>query len=99
MSPPGHGEGAPAQAPLVNDAAAKLQVPDQRTTNPQDSTTRHAQQVRGCFVLVVETPGDRYRRRTFLTLAAAERAVDRARLAGHASSVLLCRLVPVAVVA
>lgn len=55
----------------------------------------HAQQVRGALVVVVETPGGKYRRRTYLTLASAERALRRAEQAGHCASVVLARLVPV----
>jgi hypothetical protein len=65
---------------------------------PVPRHTDHAVQVRGCLVLVVETPGGRYRRRTFLTLAAAQRACRRAEDAGHAASVMVARLEPVAVI-
>lgn len=37
----------------------------------------------------------RYRRRFYLNLSAAQRAVDRAVERGHAASVTLCRLAPV----
>jgi hypothetical protein len=47
------------------------------------------------LVLVVQTSGDQYRRRVFLSLAAAERAARRAEVKGHDAHVILCRLVPV----
>ena len=90
----------PGQAsPLMNAAATKPQVLDHCPTDSSVTDSPHGQQVRGCLVLVVETPGGRYRRRTFLTLAAAERACRNARDAGHPASVVVAQLVPVAVVA
>lgn len=55
----------------------------------------HAQQVRGTLVVVVETPNGKYRRRAYLTLASAQRAVVRAELAGYTASIVLARLEPV----
>lgn len=37
----------------------------------------------------------RYRRRFFVSLAAAEKAKDRAVMRGHAASITLCKLAPV----
>lgn len=51
---------------------------------------------RGAFVVVVETEGDRYRRRVFLTLNAAQRALERAQERGHHGALLVARLAPVA---
>lgn len=99
LGPPGHGEGAPGQAPLVNTAAAKLQVPDQSTTPTRQDQSRQDgahRQVRGTLVVVVETPGDKYRRRCYLTLASAEAAVARAEAKGYCATVVLARLEPVA---
>ncbi len=42
LGPPDHGEGAPPQAPLVNDAAAKLQVPAQSRTTTVRTPLWHA---------------------------------------------------------
>lgn len=53
-----------------------------------------AQHVGGTFVLVVETTGGRYRRRCFLTTAAAQRAGRRAQEAGHCSRIYLAELRP-----
>lgn len=51
------------------------------------------------YALAVETGNGRYRRRLFLTLAAAENAVARARARGQYAEVVLVRMVPVGVVA
>lgn len=51
------------------------------------------------YALAVETGNGRYRRRLFLTLAAAENAVDRARQRGQYAEIILVRVVPVGVVA
>lgn len=51
------------------------------------------------YALAVETGNGRYRRRLFLTLAAAENAVERARDRGQYAEIILVRLVPVEVVA
>lgn len=67
-------------------------------TPEQRQTHEHTRQVRGCLVVVVEMPGEKYRRRTFLTLKAAERACRRAEEAGHPASVVVARLEPVAVI-
>lgn len=72
------------------------------TVDPHPTSTSvdtdHATQVRGCLVLVVETPSGKYRRRTFLSLSSAERACQKARAAGHPASVIVAQLHPVAVV-
>ena len=47
------------------------------------------------LVAVVETPAGRYRRRVFLSLDAAHKALDRAAERGLDAHVLLCELVPV----
>ncbi len=82
----------------MNDAAAKLQVPDQCSTPVRHREADHARQVRGTMVVVVETEVGKYRRRAFLTLASAQRAVERAEAAGHRASIVLARLEPVAVI-
>ncbi len=83
--------------------AAPVQNPGEKfesngTPHPRqapDWRAEHRQQVRGTLVVVVETPGGKYRRRAFLTLASAQRAVARAEAAGHRASVVLARLEPV----
>ncbi len=51
--------------------------------------------VTGVHVVVVETAGGRYRRRVYFNLPGAQRAADRAVIAGHSAHVILCRLMPV----
>lgn len=60
-----------------------------------DYFTDAAIYVAGAYVAVVQTAHGKHRRRVFLTLSSASRAVDRAIEAGHAAEVVLCRLVPV----
>lgn len=50
--------------------------------------------VSGTFVLVVETKAGRFRRRAFLTAAAAEKAARRSLAAGHPAEVYLAELRP-----
>lgn len=49
------------------------------------------------YAVLVETGEGKYRRRLFLTLASAERAVDRARDRGKFAELVLVRVVPVEV--
>jgi hypothetical protein len=75
------------------------------TTSARDSTTIVSAasdyyldaelRVIGAIVAVVDTSQGKPRRRIFLTLAAAEKAVFRARMNGHRASVVLCKLIPV----
>lgn len=55
--------------------------------------------VAGVYVAVVQIKGDhtpaRYRRRVFLNLPAANRAISRAHMDGLDASVVLCQLIPV----
>lgn len=51
--------------------------------------------VAGVHVVVVETAEGRYRRRVYFNLPSAQRAADRAVMAGHSSHVILCQLMPV----
>lgn len=55
---------------------------------------RLAAQVDGAFVVLVETSHGKYRRRVWLTLAAAERAAIKAQDAGHNAVVMLAELKP-----
>ena len=95
---PGNGKGRPRQGdPNPSNVQNLYSADDTPTLRQQDSRQAdHARQVRGTLVVVVETPGGKYRRRAFLTLASAERAVRRAEDAGHTASVVLARLEPVA---
>lgn len=51
--------------------------------------------VTGVHVVVVETTAGRYRRRVYFNLPGAQRAADRAAMAGHPAAVILCQLMPV----
>jgi len=59
-----------------------------------DRTTAAAL-VTGVHVVVVETNQDRHRRRVYFNLPSAQRAADRAIMAGHPAHVILCQLLPV----
>ncbi len=94
--------GNSSAGPLTTDRPTAENLDIAQSTDASDiydgRQTGHLQQVRGCLVLVVGCPGGKYRRRTFLTLAAAERACRRAQEAGHVASVMVARLEPVAVI-
>jgi hypothetical protein len=60
-------------------------------TDPLDDLARH---VDGTFVVVVETTGGKYRRRAFLTVAAAEKSAASALAKGHNCRVFLAELRP-----
>lgn len=55
----------------------------------------YARHIDGAFVLVVKLPGEKYRRRCFLTAKAAEAAVRRAQSRGENAVVVLAELKPV----
>jgi hypothetical protein len=78
---------APRQAPPVKLADGSL-VP------LGDPLAEIAAHVDGTFVLVVRVTGGRYRRRCFLSVAAAERAAPNAQATGHSVEILLCELRP-----
>lgn len=59
---------------------------------------RLAQFVQGVFVTVVQDDRGHARRKIYLSLAAAQHAVERARDRGHEASVVLCQLQPVGVI-
>jgi len=46
------------------------------------------------YIVVAEVRGDRFTRRPYLSLASAERAVDRARAQGRFACIRLMRCVP-----
>ena len=68
-------------------------------TLPTFTPERAAEVAGGAAAVVVHLYGERHRRRVFLTLAAAERAVRRAEDAGHQAHIVLSRIVPIGVVA
>jgi hypothetical protein len=51
--------------------------------------------VTGVHVVVVETTAGKYRRRVYFNLPSAQRAADRALMAGHSAHIILCQLMPV----
>jgi len=59
-----------------------------------DALDALAKAVDGTFVVVVEHPGARYRRRAYLTVASAERSAANARAKGHNVTVYLAELKP-----
>ncbi|MGH3484740.1 MAG: hypothetical protein ACRDPQ_16095 [Nocardioidaceae bacterium] len=80
-----NGRSRPEAAP---ETAGKTSEP---TLTPLDDVARH---VDGAFVLVVHVTGGKYRRRCFLTAAAAEAAVQRATDRGEIATVYLAELKP-----
>jgi hypothetical protein len=86
---------APSQ-PSPNDHQAAAKPLDKSTLVPLvgDALDDIAQHVDGCFVVVVWVSGGKYRRRCFLTVAAAERAARNAQDAGHTAEVFLAELRP-----
>ena len=87
--------------------SAKQKAGPTAETGPHNSTpvdhdyTRHQAEALSAvtgYALAVETGAGRYRRRMFLTLAAAENAVARARARGQYAEVILVRVVPVEVI-
>ena len=49
----------------------------------------------GVHVVVVSTGHGKHRRRVYFNLPSAQRAADRAIMAGHPAQLILCQLVPV----
>lgn len=84
---------AKKNAPAVNEGA-----PNHPTA--YDSTSRHDSVLAAAagYAVLVETGEGRYRRRLFLTLASAERAVDRAHERGKYAYLVLVTLTPTAVI-
>lgn len=74
---------------------SRVNTPVSETSEPLPD---HAGLVAGCYVAVVQIRGTEgaphYRRRVVFNLKAAQRAVDRAHMAGLDASVILCRLIP-----
>lgn len=62
---------------------------------PEGGRTTATALVTGVHVVVVETAAGRYRRRVYFNLPGAQRAADRAIMAGHPAHVILCQLIPV----
>ena len=80
-------------APARHEGASNYQV-DHHSTPRHDSVLNAA----AGYAVLVETGEGRYRRRLFLTLASAERAVNRARDRGKYAYLVLVTLTPTAVI-
>lgn len=80
--------------PTAENTATK-QVHANGDTSPRHPSGDALTAVRGSLVVVVETPGGKYRRRCFLSLSSAQAAVERAQAKGYAATVVLARLEPV----
>lgn len=72
---------------LVNLATTSIPATiDQATANAL---------VTGVHVVLVETAAGKYRRRVYLSLDSAQKAADRAIMAGHPARLTLCQLIAV----
>ena len=85
---------AKESAPAGNEGAFRTD-PD-----TEDATREHGKVLAAAagYAVLVETGEGRYRRRLFLTLASAERAVERARDRGKYAYLVLVTLTPQAVI-
>ena len=81
-------------APASNEGASNNHQADPDSTPRHDSVLAAA----AGYAVLVETGEGRYRRRLFLTLASAERAVERARERGKWAYLVLVTLTPTAVI-
>lgn len=83
--------------PRQEDAGGHHQKTEPFPSLPSTSDTdwqRLADAVNGCFAVIVYLDDGKVRRRIYLSLRAAERAVGRARRKGQGASVVLCQLKP-----
>lgn len=87
MSPDARERGPRQETPPVLPAAKILAPID-------GDLDELAQHVNGTFVLVVQATAGQYRRRCFLTAAAAEKACRRAQARGENAEVILAELKP-----
>ena len=76
-------------APTSKVAAKPPALP--HSLDPLDDIARH---VDGAFVVVLKVTGGKYRRRCFLSVAAAQNAAQKATDRGEAATVMLCQLKP-----
>lgn len=90
---PGNGNGQPVAELAAHETPAKA------STTPMVIDLADVREaVDGALVVVVTTPAGRYRRRVYLSLRAAEAAVDRAERRGQVARIVLCSLLPVRVI-
>lgn len=97
MSASEHEEGHPRQsAPRTpaRKSAPILSLPGCPCLEDVDHLDDLARAIDGAFVVVVKVAGGKYRRRTFLTVASAQRAADNARALGHTATIYLSELRP-----
>ncbi len=92
MSAPRAERGCPRQEAPSEISATKSEP--SLPLDPIDALDELAHSVDGTFVVVVEHPGAKYRRRAYLTVASAERSAANARAKGHTVTVYLAELKP-----
>jgi hypothetical protein len=81
--------------PADNQAAKTFSGGTNTSISAEADRTTASVLVTGVHVVVVETPAGKYRRRVYFNLPGAQRAADRAIMAGHSAHVILCQLIPV----
>lgn len=81
--------------PVGDQAAQTISGGYSPSVSAGDGKISPAALVTGVHVVVVETAVGKYRRRVYFNLSSAQRAADRAIMAGHAADVILCKLMPV----
>jgi len=89
---PGHEESRPRQE--SGSVSSTTQSTASLPLTEVDALDALAKAVDGTFVVVVEHPGAKYRRRAYLTVASAERSAANARAKGHTVTVYLAELKP-----
>lgn len=81
--------------PLAGNQGAEISTSDIASISERSDINTVKGLIDGVHVVVVMTSEGKYRRRTFFNLPSAQRAVDRATMAGHIAHVILCQLIPV----
>lgn len=91
-------ESRPAGNRAANEQAGRPTLSAESTATEPLSALDAAGVVDGVHVVVVRVDGEHYRRRVYLNLPSAQRAVERARARGRGAEIVLCQLVPAGVV-
>lgn len=78
-----------------DQTSSSLSIVPPTTVGTSDELQEYATAIDGAFAVVVRTAHGRYRRRVWLTLAPAERAVEKAIEAGHNAEIMIVELRPV----
>jgi hypothetical protein len=81
--------------PLAGNQGAEISTSDFPSISESSDVNTATVLVTGVHVVVVTTSEGKYRRRTYFNLPSAQRAVDRATMAGHVANIILCQLIPV----